>query len=69
MTDTPKHIKDLQLKIWLSKSPMERLKRTLEDNGALLQFWSSTHVVDKDKLNANSYKTIRGKIKEKQFFP
>jgi len=32
MTDTPKHIKDLQLKIWLSKSPMERLKRTLEDN-------------------------------------
>ena len=51
MTDTPQHIKDLQLKIWLSKSPMERLKRTLEDNGALLQFWSSAHVIDKDKLN------------------
>jgi hypothetical protein len=55
MIDTPKHIKDLQLKIWLSKSPMERLKRTLEDNGALLQFWPSTHLVDKDKLNGNSY--------------
>jgi hypothetical protein len=55
MTDTPKHIKDLQLKIWLSKSPMERLKRTLEDNGTLLQFWSSTRMVDKDKLNGDSY--------------
>lgn len=55
MTDTPKHIKDLQLKIWLSKSPMERLKHTLEDNGALLQFWSSTHVVNADTLKANSY--------------
>jgi hypothetical protein len=53
MTDTPKHIKDLQLKIWLSKSPMERLKRTLEDNGALLQFWSSTHAVDKDKMKGH----------------
>jgi hypothetical protein len=53
MTDTPKHIKDLQLKTWLSKSPMERLKRTLEDNGALLQFWSSTHPVDKDKMKAH----------------
>jgi hypothetical protein len=47
MTDTPQHIKDLQLKIWLSKSPMERLKRTLEDNGALLQFWSSAQVTNK----------------------
>jgi hypothetical protein len=45
MTDTPQHIKDLQLKIWLSKSPMERLKRTLEDNGALLQFWSTAKVI------------------------
>ena len=54
MTDTPKHIKDLQLKIWLSKSPMERLKRTLEDNGALLQFWSSAHVVNKDKMKGHS---------------
>ena len=50
MTDTPQYIKDLQLKIWLSKPPMERLRRTLEDNGDLLQFWSSAHVVD----NANA---------------
>jgi len=43
MTDTPQHIKELQLKIWLSKSKMERLRQMLEDNGALLQFWSNTH--------------------------
>ena len=24
MTDTPKHIKDLQLKLWLAKTPGER---------------------------------------------
>jgi hypothetical protein len=49
MTDTPQHIKELQLEIWLSKSPMERLKQTLETNGQLLQFWSSAQVVDKDR--------------------
>ena len=32
MTDTPKHIKDLQLKIWLSKTPGERLQQFLTDN-------------------------------------
>lgn len=49
MTDTPQYIKELQLEIWLSKSPMERLKQTLETNGQLLQFWSSAQVVDKDR--------------------
>ena len=32
MTDTPKHIKDLQLKTWLSKTPGERLGQFLTDN-------------------------------------
>ena len=50
MTDTPQHIKDLQLKLWLSQSPMERLKQTLESNGQLLQFWSSAHVVDRSRI-------------------
>jgi hypothetical protein len=47
MTDTPQHIKELQLKIWLSKSPGERLRLTLEGNGQLLHFWSSARVVDR----------------------
>jgi len=41
MTDTPTHIKQLQLKIWLSKSPMERLKQMMEDNAALNAFWTA----------------------------
>ena len=41
MNDTPQNIKDLQLKIWLSKSPGERLKQFMEDNAALFQFWNS----------------------------
>jgi hypothetical protein len=54
MTDTPQHIKELQLKLWLSKSPMERLKQTLESNGQLLQFWSSAHVVDRKRSDQKS---------------
>ena len=37
--DTPKHIREKQLGIWLSKSPAERLRRFLEDNDVLMQFW------------------------------
>jgi hypothetical protein len=40
MNDTPQHIKELQLKIWLSKSPAERLKQFMEDNTSLFQFWN-----------------------------
>lgn len=40
MTDTPKEIKDLQLKIWLAKSPAERLRQMLVDNEALYKFWA-----------------------------
>lgn len=36
MTDTPQHIKDLQLKLWLSKTPGERLYQFLIDNEAML---------------------------------
>jgi hypothetical protein len=54
MTDTPQHIKELQLKIWLSKSPMERLKQTLESNGQLLHFWSNAHMVDRSQKNRTS---------------
>lgn len=39
MTDTPDHIKKIQLQIWLSKSPAERLRQFLIDNDTLMQFW------------------------------
>jgi hypothetical protein len=43
MTDTPPHIKEMQLKLWLSKPPMERLRQMMMDNEALFEFWSATH--------------------------
>ena len=38
MNDTPEHIKQLQLKIWLAKSPGERLKQFLIDNDQFFKF-------------------------------
>ena len=39
MSDTPEHVRALQLKIWLAKSPGERLLRALQDNEVLYLFW------------------------------
>ena len=36
MTDTPQHMKDLQLKLWMQKTPGERLYQFLLDNDAML---------------------------------
>ena len=41
MTDTPQAIKDLQLKIWLSKSPGERLHQLMKDNEEIFKFWAA----------------------------
>ena len=35
MTDTPKHIQELQLKLWLAKTPAERFMQFLVDNEAM----------------------------------
>lgn len=51
MKDTPEHIKALQLKIWLSKPPMERLKQMMADNDALMRFWSNTKGTKEDTTN------------------
>lgn len=58
MTDTPEHIKALQLKIWLSKPPMERLRQMMEDNDALMKFWAKTYRKDETTdAKDNSLKT------------
>ena len=49
MTDTPQHIKDLQLKIWLSKTPMERLYQSMKDNEDLITFWKVVKPVPENK--------------------
>jgi hypothetical protein len=35
MTDTPHHIKELQLKLWLEKTPGERLYQAIMDIDAM----------------------------------
>ena len=46
MTDTPQHIYDLQLKLWLAKSPAERLNQLMMDNDALFKFWKEAKIVN-----------------------
>lgn len=53
MIDTPAHIKQLQLKIWLFKSPMERLKQMMEDNTALNAFWTAAKEQKKKTLTTS----------------
>jgi len=61
MNDTPDHIKELQLKIWLSKSPGERLYQFLIDNDkmyrAIIAFKTSS------KQNPVTGEMPNGKIK------
>ena len=47
MTDTTQDIKNLQLKIWLAKSPMERLHQFMIDNEALIKFWKEVKPSEK----------------------
>lgn len=37
MEDTPEHVKQLQLKIWLNKAPGEQLKQFIIDNDSFLK--------------------------------
>ena len=57
MTDTPQKIKAIQLKIWLSKPPMERLRQMLVDNEALMQFWTVTRKVENHDSSTNRAKS------------
>jgi hypothetical protein len=41
MNDTPQNIKELQSKIWLSKSPGERLMQFMKNKTSLFQFWAT----------------------------
>lgn len=47
MNDTPLHIKQVQLKIWLSKTPGERLLQFITDNDKIFQ---ALKVLKKEKF-------------------
>jgi hypothetical protein len=61
MNDTPQNIKDLQLKIWLSKSPGERLKQFMEDNTALFHFWNSVQKHKDSQVDKHSEKSTQNR--------
>jgi hypothetical protein len=56
MTDTPKHIKEIQLKLWLSKTPEERLLQFLTENDA----WWKAIKEAKENLKLNGAKSKSG---------
>jgi hypothetical protein len=54
----------LQLKIWLEKSPMERLRQFMTDNEALIKFWNEVKPSDKIlKVNSreNTFDTSKNR--------
>jgi hypothetical protein len=58
MTDTTQDIKNLQLKIWLDKTPMQRLHQFMTDNEALIKFWKEVKPTVKIlKIISNNNKT------------
>jgi hypothetical protein len=59
MNDTSPDVKRIQLEIWLSKPPMERLRLTLEDNDALFALWDSL----KKQYEDSSVKDFQAKSK------
>jgi len=57
MNDTPEHVKQKQLEIWLAKSPEERLRLTLVMNDELYAFWNEGRKKDvKMPLNSSPSK-------------
>jgi hypothetical protein len=59
MNDTPQHIKEQQLKIWLSKPPMERLRQMMENNAMLYQFWSNARKSDNSQEQSPTARTLK----------
>ena len=58
MNDTPEHIKDLQLKLWLSKSPEERLFQFIRENNA---WWQALKEAKENNLKLKETKSNAGK--------
>ena len=54
MQDTPEHIKQLQLDIWLSKTIPERLEQFILDNDALFKLWKQAQEQISSNNNASA---------------
>ena len=58
MNDTPEHIKELQLKLWLSKPPEERLLQFIRENDA---WWQALKEAKENNFKLNETKNKAGK--------
>jgi hypothetical protein len=55
LTDTPKHIKEIQLKLWLAKTPEQRLFQFITENDA---WWNAIKEAKANyKIQKESIKT------------
>jgi cytidylate kinase len=59
MNDTPKHIKDLQIKIWLSNTPGERLLQFIKDNQIMFRSWKQAKE-EREKEEKTARKDLTG---------
>lgn len=54
MNDTTKKIKDIQLAIWMSKTPEERLTTFIKDNETMYLIWKQhQEVAEKERVASN----------------
>ena len=58
MNDTPEHIKELQLKLWLSKPPEERLLQFIRENDA---WWQALKEAKENNFRLKEIKNKAGK--------
>ncbi|HEX6169373.1 MAG TPA: hypothetical protein VFZ33_06740 [Chitinophagaceae bacterium] len=58
MNDTPEHIKELQLKLWLSKPPEERLLQFIRENDA---WWQALKAAKENNLKLKEAKNKANK--------
>ena len=56
MRDTPKHVQEIQLKIWLDKTPGERLFQFLTDNNVMYKAILKAKEEIKNNLSASTEK-------------
>lgn len=45
MNDTTQYVHDLQLSLWLKKTPMQRLHQFMVDNDEMYKFWKNAKTV------------------------
>ena len=59
MIDTTQKVKNIQLKIWMSKTPEERLITLLKDNEIMYLIWKQHQAAAMEKNLGSTPKTLK----------